>query len=129
MQWGKRQSKPCYSSQWLDLFRSDSNNWLSVTGLVVLWAHWRWIRRLKKMNYKRPTEMQIRLLNEMLRVALLEIRGLGWQGKAQQAADLADAFHNLPTLMNTDEFSLTEFGTYLKTYQRRYAETNNYLPM
>src|SRR5215510_8245439 len=46
-----------------------------------------------------PTESERQQLCEMLHFALLEIRMLGWNGKASQAADLADAFHNLPSYL------------------------------
>jgi len=32
----------------------------------------------------------------MMHYAFIEMRLLGWGGKAEQVADLADAFHNLP---------------------------------
>jgi hypothetical protein len=32
----------------------------------------------------------------LLHHSLIEMRMLGWAGKSAQAADLADAFHNLP---------------------------------
>src|SRR5579872_5756041 len=58
----------------------------------------------------------------MLTEVLLEIRGLGWQGKSQQAADLADAFHNLPAGMWQIGFKLMQFrNVYLAVYQERYA--------
>jgi hypothetical protein len=46
-----------------------------------------------------PTKTQREALCEMLRQALVEIRALGWAGRAEQVADLADAFHNLPPMM------------------------------
>ena len=42
------------------------------------------------------------------------------QGKASQAADLADAFHELPIIMISQDFSWEIFRTYLETYQRKY---------
>ncbi len=38
----------------------------------------------------------------MLHDALVVIRILGWQGKGQQAGDLADAFHNLPVYLGSE---------------------------
>ena len=43
-----------------------------------------------------PTEDQRIRLHEMVAMAFVEIRLLGWAGRAEQAADLADAFHNIP---------------------------------
>jgi len=42
----------------------------------------------------------------MMHSAFLEIRALGWASKSEQAAELADAFHNLPTDMWKEHFSL-----------------------
>lgn len=42
------------------------------------------------------TDAQRRKLCEMMYAAFVEMRMLGWEGKSEQAADLADAFHNLP---------------------------------
>jgi hypothetical protein len=46
-----------------------------------------------------PMEQQRQQLCEMMAWAFIEIRMLGWNGHTQQAADLADAFHNLPREM------------------------------
>jgi hypothetical protein len=62
----------------------------------------------------------------MLFNALLEIRGLGSEGKAQQAADLADAFHNLPVYLWSDEFSLSIFRHFLEAYQQMYPERGSF---
>jgi hypothetical protein len=67
-----------------------------------------------------PTAEQQRLLYEMLHRAFLEIRILGWEGKAFQAADLADAFHNLPLYMISENFNWEIFRSYLESYQRKY---------
>jgi len=71
-------------------------------------------------------------LCEMMYFAFLEIRSLGGQGKAEQAADLADAFHNLPKDMWTDSFDLVEFrNLYLRPYQEKYSgqATRNYVDL
>lgn len=46
-----------------------------------------------------PTEEQRADLCEIIACAFIELRLLGWAGKAAQAADLAEAFHNLPREM------------------------------
>jgi len=70
---------------------------------------------------KRPTDVQLQLLGEMLFKAFIELRALGWQGKAEQAADLADAFHNLPIQMFSDSFDWDLFSnSYLAAYQEKY---------
>ena len=58
----------------------------------------------------------------MLFYALIEIRGLGNNGKGEQAAELADAFHNLPAYLWSDGFSFKVFREYLAEYQNRYPE-------
>ena len=67
----------------------------------------------------------------MLFNALIEIRILGWQGKAEQAADLADAFHNLPIYIWSEDFSLDFFRKFLESYQKKYKDKlfYNYLKM
>jgi len=46
-----------------------------------------------------PTDGQRAGLCEIIASAFIELRLLGWDGKATQAADLAGAFHNLPREM------------------------------
>jgi hypothetical protein len=66
-------------------------------------------------------DAQRRRLSELIGFALMEIRLLGWAGNAQQAADLADAFHNLPKDMWKEDFSLEFFrDAFLKVYQDKY---------
>lgn len=62
----------------------------------------------------------------MLHWALIEMRGLGHQGKAEQAADLADAFHNLPVYLWSEDFSLSFFRKFLESYQSRYSERGSF---
>ena len=80
-------------------------------------------------DVKMPTERQRKQLCEMLYHALLEIRILGWEGKAQQSADLADAFHNLPTMLWSENFSFKIFRVFLKYYDETYPNSNKYLKM
>lgn len=62
-------------------------------------------------------------LGELLQWALLEIRMLASGGKLKQSADLADAFHNLPTDMWKEDFSLANFrDVSLTDYQSKYRE-------
>jgi hypothetical protein len=85
----------------------------------------------KHDDAKLPTDAQRRSLCDMLYYALLEMRLLGWEGKSAQAADLADAFHNLPQGMWSDSFSLRSFrDSFLLAYQQKYPErSTNYLAM
>jgi hypothetical protein len=69
---------------------------------------------------KPPNEKQIRLMGKLLQRAFLEIRYLGREGMAEQAADLADAFHNLPTYMFTQDFSWSFSGDFLRNTKKKY---------
>jgi len=68
------------------------------------------------------TERQRQKLCQMLSRAMLEMRLLGWGGKAGQAADLADAFHNLPAMLWSEDFSLDFFRTFLEGYRQKYPD-------
>jgi hypothetical protein len=69
-----------------------------------------------------PTPAQRKLLCEMIQRALVHVRTLGWAGKAQQAADLADAFHNIPVEMyNERSFSWAFFRMELKAYESKWG--------
>ncbi len=80
---------------------------------------------------KLPTDAQRRSLSKMLSFAIIEMRFLGYAGKTEQAADLADAFHNLPLDMWSDSFSWSFFrDCFLKAYQQKYPEiSTNYVAM
>jgi hypothetical protein len=67
------------------------------------------------------TERQRQWLCQMIYRALLEMRILGWGGKAEQAADLADAFHNLPAML-WEDFSLDFFRKFLEAYRQKYPD-------
>jgi hypothetical protein len=57
----------------------------------------------------------------MMHFAIIEMRSLSSDGKTQQAADLADAFHNLPIDMWQDYFSFEFFrDSFLAVYQQKY---------
>ncbi len=54
----------------------------------------------------------------MIHHAFVELRLLGWDGHAAQAADLADAFHNIAKEMyGWGRFSWETFRGMLETYQ------------
>jgi hypothetical protein len=78
------------------------------------------------------TDMQREALCEMMHRAFLEIRALGWNGRGKEAADLADAFHNLPTSMyGSDKLDVRLFLQGLQRYQDRYPRTgeNDYVAL
>ena len=68
------------------------------------------------------TEQERQELCKMLFNALLEIRALCWEGKAEQAANVASAFHNLPIYLWSERFSLSLFRRFLEEYQQKYQE-------
>lgn len=57
---------------------------------------------------------------ELIRSAFVEIRMLGLKRKGKQAAELADAFRNVPREMWEPDFALEKFRGRLKGYQRKY---------
>jgi|SRR3712207_3543246 len=65
------------------------------------------------------TESERRHLCLMLSRALTEIRLCGLEGDARKAADIADAFHNVPSLLFGDAFSFDYFRGGLEVYKRR----------
>jgi hypothetical protein len=77
------------------------------------------------------TEQERQELCKILFNALLEIRMLCRKGKTEQAADIVDAFHNLPIDLWSDKFSLSLFRRFLEEYQQKYQEDEcyNYVKM
>ena len=78
------------------------------------------VKDWKHPDSRMPTDQERQELCQMLSFTLMEIRLLAWEGKAEQAADLADAFHNLPGNLWNDEFSFGFFRKYLEAYQEKY---------
>ncbi len=74
----------------------------------------------KEMDFKPTTERQKELLSQMLFQAMVEIRNLCWGGQTEQAAALSDAFHNLPSVMYSEQFSFPWFRRELESYQNKY---------
>jgi hypothetical protein len=72
------------------------------------------------------TDNEREALCRMLHFALCEVRLLGLAGKAQQASDLADAFHCLPDLLWSRNFSLGFFRKFLEGYQSLYPERGGF---
>ena len=52
-----------------------------------------------KQGVDLPTKEECARLGEIISSAFVELRILGWKGKAAQAADLAEASHNPPCEM------------------------------
>ncbi|WP_395741794.1 hypothetical protein [Prosthecobacter sp.] len=69
------------------------------------------------------TDAQRQALCQIMYRAFLEIRSLGSSG-TEQAAGLADAFHNLPNDLWRDDFSLTFFrDAFVGNYQAKYPRS------
>ena len=66
------------------------------------------------------TEAERRRLARLMYLAFCDLRKLAREGRAEQARDLAEAFHNIPLLMHTNEFSFTAFREFLERYQHKY---------
>lgn len=76
-----------------------------------------------RSDAKPLNEGQQKKLCEMMHYAFIEVRLLGWAGKSEQAADLADAFHNLPAQLWQDDFSLQFFrDSFVGVYPRKYPD-------
>jgi hypothetical protein len=68
-----------------------------------------------------PTPKQREMLCDMIHYAFVELRLLGWGDHGEQAADLADAFHNISKEMyGWGGFSWEIFRGMLETYQRKW---------
>ncbi|MBV9122685.1 MAG: hypothetical protein JO112_04960 [Planctomycetes bacterium] len=68
-----------------------------------------------------PNDKQREALCDMMYHALVEIRALGWAGKAEQASDLADAFHNLPKeIYGWGRWDVDVFRQMLQYYQSKF---------
>ncbi len=67
-----------------------------------------------------PTQQQRRLFCEMMHRVFGEIRGLGFQSKFEQAAALADAFHNLPITIYQPSFDWAMSRRYFEAYNNEY---------
>lgn len=66
------------------------------------------------------TDRQRQELCRMMYEAFLEIRILGWEGKAEQAAAVADAFHELPRVLWSENCSLVFLRGFLQAYSEKY---------
>ena len=70
-----------------------------------------------------PTDKQRMALCEMIAYAFIEIRALVYGGQSKQAADLADAFHNIPREMyGWGQFRWDRFGGALSHYQTKWEK-------
>ena len=73
-----------------------------------------------------PTETERQKLFRLMYVAFCDLRALALDGQTQQPKDLAEAFHNIPLLMHTGDFSFKTFRDFLQHYQQKYADKARY---
>jgi hypothetical protein len=73
-----------------------------------------------------PTETERQRLSRLMYIAFCDLRALALDGQIQQAKDLAEAFHNIPLLIYTGDFSFKAFRDFLERYQQKYADKARY---
>ena len=69
-----------------------------------------------------PTEQERKNLSRLMYLAFCDFRALAREGSNQQARALAEAFHNVPLLMYTGDFSFQAFREFLDHYQSKYRD-------
>ncbi len=74
----------------------------------------------KFQDAKMPDERERKHLAKLMYMAFCDLRALALDGRVQQAKDLAEAFHNIPLLMHTTDFSFSAFQEFLNNYQRKH---------
>ena len=74
------------------------------------------------------TEAERKNLTRLMYLAFCDLRGLARDRKMEQAKALAEAFHNIPLLMHTQNFSFRAFRDFLQRYQDNHTKAQfNYL--
>ncbi len=74
------------------------------------------------MSLPRPAYVESELACNILYWSLLEIRTLARLGKSRQAADLADAVHNVPSLLLSGGIDRQRLLADLAQYQTYYQD-------
>ena len=67
-----------------------------------------------------PTDYERKNLSRLMYIAFCDLRALALDGQTQQVKDLSEAFHNIPLLMHTTDFSFKVFRHLLKNYKEKY---------
>ena len=70
------------------------------------------------MEDSRLTDAQIKMFCQMMHKAFEEIRSLASVGFPEQAAALADAFHNLTVYLFSPDFSWEKTKMFIAGYQK-----------
>lgn len=66
------------------------------------------------------SEVERQRLARLMYMAFCDLRALALAGRIGQAKALAEAFHNVPLLMYSSDFSLQAFRNFLERYQSDY---------
>lgn len=77
-----------------------------------------------------PPESELKACLELIRAAILTARGWGWSNavSAEQLADLMDAIHNIPEIVqNWHANSLKEIAIEIKSYDAKWAHSGSRL--
>ena len=69
------------------------------------------------------SEAQVSALLHLVYRAFVDIRLLGCEGSSEQAADLADAFHNLPLALRGGDFDWDFHELLLAGYSEKYSSS------
>jgi hypothetical protein len=77
------------------------------------------------MEGTKLTDKQRALFGKMMYEAFVEIRNLAGVGLSEQAAALADAFHNLPLYLFSSDFSWETTRMFIGGYQKKYPRILN----
>src|SRR5437899_11838015 len=67
-----------------------------------------------------PTDTERERLARLMYLAFCDLRILAREERSAQAKSLADAFHNIPLLMYSSEFSFSAFRGFLERCQKQY---------
>jgi hypothetical protein len=81
-----------------------------------------YIPEWKPEDARMPTKAERRSLARMLYLAFCDLRMLALEGRSEQARDLAEAMHNVPLLMYSEDFSFRSFRDFIERYQKKHAE-------
>jgi hypothetical protein len=69
---------------------------------------------------KMLTDDERKNLSRLMYMAFCDLRALALDGQIEQVKDLAEAFHNIPLLMHSADFSFKVFRDELKNYKEKY---------
>jgi hypothetical protein len=77
-----------------------------------------------------PRNEELKACLELIRMAILDARVWGWQGDvpAEQVADLMDAVHNIPSIIeNWSNDSPMEILREIESYDKKWSSTGSHI--